>query len=45
MADDIHGPGTLTQGNELFTGQMVKNRKDSGILKLNNGDEYHGKFD
>ena len=24
---------------------MVKNKKDSGILKLPNGDEYHGKFD
>ena len=45
LDDDMQGPGTLAQDLTVFTGQMVKNKKDSGILKLANGDEYHGKFD
>jgi hypothetical protein len=40
----MHGPGTLIS-ETIFTGQMSNNKKDQGIIKLPNGDEYHGKFD
>lgn len=43
----MQGPGTLTDhvARTQFVGQMVADNKDHGVLKLANGDEYHGKFD
>ena len=43
----MQGPGTLTDHftHTQFVGQMLANMKHLGILKLANGDEFHGKFD
>lgn len=45
--DQMQGPGTLTDhvSKTIFIGQMMANKKHQGVLKLPNGDEYHGKFD
>ena len=43
----MQGPGTLRDfiAQTVFTGQMHNGKKDRGILKMANGDEYHGQFD
>jgi len=45
--DQMRGPGTLRDfiTQSVYTGQMVNGKKDRGILKMKNGDEYHGQFD
>ena len=45
--DQMDGHGTYLDNlkQTIFTGQMKHGKKDSGVLKMPNGDEYHGKFD
>ena len=45
--DLMQGPGTFTDHvtRTHFVGQMKANLKYHGILKMPNGDEYHGEFD
>jgi hypothetical protein len=40
----MEGPGTLFADDSIFTGTMIQGKKDFGILKMINGNEYHGKF-